>query len=356
MSKTVKHLARLALNTAGVKDVNYSVKHRIFGQPYAWSDFPSVIQLDLDNRCGPKVCGLMCCYCRPQRDVLKGLKQHQEMSNEVLDWVLKDVAKYGRGMDYVADFLDGDGLNSSLPEKRRVIKKAVPWVKLQTFTCGTRPENAQYLCESSLDWICVTLSAHSDEVYRKVHASTRFNDVLKTMRYISEHHLPHQVLEVHYVVNKYNINYIADWLKLVRSEFPLWVPKISPLVNTGSDDESNNACGDYTTLDQENAIKQAGGESFWDRRDIGARQPCVLWHNASVTANGDLLQCCRWDKMDWSYGKAQDYIKNGWGFRDYWMQKILNRQRNVFCGRCNLKVPNSELIASKIDVRGVIAP
>jgi pyruvate-formate lyase-activating enzyme len=356
MNKVVRHLAGSTLRAFGVKDVNYSVRHRLLQEPYHWTDFPKVIQLDLNNHCGQRYCGVHCVYCRPMSDVQKGIKQYTEMSDEVLDWVLKDVSRYGREMDFICDFLEGDGLDPSLPEKRQRIKKAAPWLKVQTFTCGTRPENAELLCGPELDWINVTLSAHNDVMYRTVHRSTRFNDVLKTMRFLSENRRPSQLLEVHYVINKFNIVYMADWLTLMQSEFPEWLPKFSPLVNTGSDDASNDACGELSTLDQEDAIKKVGGGAFWDRREIGFRKPCVLWDNDDVSANGTLLQCCRWDKLDWSYGLASDFIKNGWSFRDYHMMKVANALRNPFCERCNLKAPDWKVRASKIGVRGVVRP
>jgi MoaA/NifB/PqqE/SkfB family radical SAM enzyme len=324
------------LNKLGYLDQYKLLKHR-YGQPYYYSEFPHVIQLDLSNRCGQKYCGVHCVYCRPQNDIARGIKKHASMSQEVLAWVLEDVKVYGENMGFICDFLDGDGLDPELPEKRVQIKKASPNLTVQTFTCGTRTENAHLLCDKNLDWICVTLSAHNDAVYRKVYRSTRFNDVLKTMKYITDHRLPHQILEVHYVITQYNIDYMRDWLNLMKSDFPDWTPKFSPLVNTGSDDPSNLACGEISTREQENEIRKIDGTAFWDRRELDMRQPCLLFHNASVTANGDLLQCCRWDKMDWSYGKAEDYIGNGLRFRDYWSRKLANKLDNPFCDRCNLK-------------------
>jgi hypothetical protein len=140
------------------------------------------------------------------------------------------------------------------------------------------------------------------------------------------------------------------------SKFPDWQPKFSPLVNTSNDDSSNLACGSLSTLDQEEAIKKVGGTAFWDRAHLDMRQPCLLWNNASVNANGDLLQCCRWDKTDWTYGNANEYIKSGWGFRDYWMQKMINKLRNPFCDRCNLKAPNWLEMIEKFSVHGIIKP
>ena len=347
----VKNLVRKTLNLVGVKDVNYTVKHRLLRQSYAWSDFPQGIQLDLDNSCN-----LFCCYCRPQRDIRRGIKKSAQMSDEVLDWVLRDVARFGRGtVTYFADFLDGDGLNASLPEKRRHIKKMVPWVPLETYTNGSRPENAYLLCDKSLDRIGLTFSAVNHEQYKLVHGADRFDEVVKTVRYLCDHHLPNQILNINFVINKYNIGSIREWIDMVQVNFPGWVPLISPLVVTGDDCESNKAIGSYSTLDQELAIVKAGGEAFWNRGDIRGRQPCVLWHNDSITAAGDLLQCCRWDKMDWSYGKAQDFIKNGWGFRDYHMMKVLNRLRNPFCDRCNLKCADWRKRQDAIDVRGVVS-
>lgn len=352
---SIRKIVGKTLRAVGVKDTAY-LKHRFLGEPYVWTDFPRVIQLDLCNRCGPAHCGVLCSYCRPQRDILKGVKQSREMSDEVIDWVLGSVTKYGRNMHFLADFLDGDGLDPCLPEKRRRIKKAAPWLKIQTFTCGTRPEYAQLLTGAELDWICVTLSAHNPTVYNVVHGGNRFNQVLETMRYLQEHARPNQLLEVHYVINKHNFAYMKDWLTLMQREFPRFSPKFSPLVNTGADDVSNGACGALSTVEQEDAVKSVGGAGFWDRRELDALRPCVLWDNDDVGADGSLLQCCRWDRMDWGYGNAADYIKNGWSFRDYHMQKVLNKLRNPFCDRCNLKAPNWQKLTERIDVRGVIKP
>jgi hypothetical protein len=354
MNKIVSHITRKTLRTLGVKDIEF-FKHQHLGRSYYWTDFPTVIQLDLCNRCGPKYTGILCKYCKPQRDVICGIKQHREMDDEVIDWVLKDVSRYGQKMAFITDFLDGDGLDSCLPEKRRRIKKAAPWLRIQTFTCGTRPENAELLLGSELDWICVTLSAHNESMYKAVHGGDKFNEVLKTMKILNEKHRTNQLLEVHYVVNKYNIGFMADWLKLMQTEFPEWNPKFSPLVNTESGD-SVNAWGTLSTEDQEIAIRNVGGADFWGRDNLSARRPCVLWDNDDVGADGSLLQCCRWGDKDWDYGNAKDYIKNDWSFRDYHIKKVLNRLRNPFCSRCNMKAPNWGEKVSKIDVRGVVYP
>ena len=322
--------------------------------PFHYTDFPATLQLDLNNHCGMRYCGLNCIYCWPQNQIKMGKVPYAEMPMDVVEWVFKDMARYGQHMWFWCDFLNGDGLDPGLPAIRKLGKKYAPFVKSQTFTCGTRPENAELLCSKELDWINVTLSAPNDAVYRVVHRSTRFQDVLKTMRIISEKRLPHQRLEVHYVINQYNFAYMKEWLTLMKTEFPDWIPKFSPLVNTGKDDPSNQACGALSTQDQEDAIKEIGAEPFWNRSELPYHVPCLLFHNASIDVEGRLLQCCRWDVPDFYYGNAREYIENGYSFRDYWMMKLANKLRNPFCDRCNLKAPNWKQKVDNLSIRSVV--
>src|SRR4030043_97053 len=62
------------------------LRHRLFGAPYVWTDFPPVIQISTNNYCGPEVCGVLCEYCFPQWNIARGKDYPGELSMEVLEW------------------------------------------------------------------------------------------------------------------------------------------------------------------------------------------------------------------------------------------------------------------------------
>ena len=106
--------------------------------PLRWREFPQVIQIDTNNYCGPKYCGILCQYCYPQWKIVRKERQYAEMPIDMIELILKQAGQYGqRSMDLMDLFLNGDGLTEPrLPEIHRLSKKYLPDVPTQTFTNG----------------------------------------------------------------------------------------------------------------------------------------------------------------------------------------------------------------------------
>jgi radical SAM protein with 4Fe4S-binding SPASM domain len=90
---------------------------------------------------------------------------------------------------------------------------------------------------------------------------------------------------------------------------------------------------------------------FWKRNLATLRQPCVLWNNCAIDVDGWMLQCCNWSNLGYNYGNIKEYIEEGRSLRDYWMERLANKQRNSLCRSCNLKHPNVCNRLSDIKVR-----
>jgi pyruvate-formate lyase-activating enzyme len=332
----------------------FTTSHKILGQPYHWTDFPAVLQIDISNYCGGKHCGIHCEYCWPQYKIARGDWQYGEMPIEQIDWLLRQIGLYGQNMWFYTLFLNGDGLTDPrLPEILKLGKKYAPNVKNQTFTCGARSENAWMLCDKNLDWVCVTLSAPNSEIYKKVHRGNQFDNVLKTMRYITENRKANQRLEVHYVITKNNIAYMREWYNFMGTHFPTWKRVFSPLVASEDNLPSSQALGDLTLKQQEREMLKLDPQGyFWHTENISYRQPCVLWNNAAVTCDGVLLKCCNWsDYRLHNYGNIADYMREGYTLRDYWMQRLANKHNNPLCRSCNMKHPDAVQRLGNIKVR-----
>jgi radical SAM protein with 4Fe4S-binding SPASM domain len=332
----------------------FLLNHKILNKPYAWTDFPSVIQIDISNYCGPKYSKIFCEYCWPQSKICEGTWKAGEMPIDQIIWILRQIGEHGKNMWYYTLFLNGDGLTDvRLPNILRLGKYHAPNVKNQTFTCGTNTENAWMLCDKNLDWICLTLSAPNAEVYKKVHRGDQFDNVIKTMEYISENHKPNQQLEVHYVITENNIGYMKEWYDLMGGKFPEWRRVFSPLVASADNEPSKKAMGNLTLKQEENAILNLDPETkFWNTQTTGMRQPCVLWNNAAITNDGYLLKCCNWsDYKLHNYGNIADYIKEGYTLKDYWAQRIANKHNNILCRNCNLKHPCAKQRLDNINIK-----
>lgn len=312
-----------------------------------WRDFPNVIQIDTNNHCGYKYCGIHCTYCYPQWKIAKGEWEYKEMPMEWIEWIAKQMAKYGKNMSFVDMFLNGDALaEPRLPEILHVIKKYCPWLYTQTFTCGTLPEKADLLVDKNLDSICFTVSAHTPELYMKIHRGNRFHDVLKTLDYVIENRHKTQKIEIHCVVTKDNYDCLEEWWRFFSTRFPEAVLIFSALVRSYDNLPSIACFGNYTLKDIENRIKQVISNVqphgiFWDTSNIPAKKPCVLWDNMSISVDGYILQCCNWSPPhDWNYGTVEQYIREGRSLKDAWKEKQANKMRNKLCDSCNMKAPD----------------
>ena len=236
-------------------------RQNILRKPYWWTEFPTAWQIDTNNHCGPKYSGVLCEYCWPQWKIAKGDWQYCEMPMEQIEWLLHNIDRYGNamrdawksrnGLGYIAFFLNGDGLTEPrLPEILKLSKKIAHEIGTQTFTCGAKSENAHLLCDKNLDYVCVTLSAHNRELYKKVHRGDKFDNVIETMQYITDNCNPDQYLEVHFVITQNNFAYMQDWKNLMNQKFPEWHRIFSPLVKSIDNEPSMKAMGNLTLEQQ----------------------------------------------------------------------------------------------------------
>ena len=356
----MKKILKKTLKTIGINDLDYTLK-KILKKPYYWTDYPMAVQIDTTNKCGPKHSGIICEYCFPQNEVLCGRDTHADMPMEWIEWIQKDMNQnMPRLLDgswppkqQICYFLNGDWQNES--RSQTILSnhaKYLSWLPSQVFTCGTKPEEAWRFCNKNLDWVCVTLSANNAEVYKKVYHADKFNDVLKSMKFIDEHAFTNQRLETHFVITENNIDGMSEWYKMIGKKFPRWRRVFSPLVKSETNLPSVKAMGNLTLEQQEKAICGVNGyQGFWDHTQTGYYQPCVLWSNAAITVHGDILQCCNWsDVAKWNYGNIAEYIEEGRSLKDYHHEKLANKQRNSLCRNCNLKHPMVKQRLSNIEV------
>jgi hypothetical protein len=344
---TIKGVIKKALAVFGVDNPRdawaLTFKHHLLGLPYFWSGFPVSMQLGVNNFCGPRFNGIgPCSYCLPQSLVEDGKAGYHAMKAEWVDWVLKEVNRDGRGLLWWANFLMGDGLNGDVSELWRSMKRAAPWARTQTFTCGSNFARVPLLINRDLDWINFTFSAHNRELYKIVHRGDRFDSVLASMRYVADHRLPHQQVEIHYVVTEANLPYMGDWYSFVGSMFPDFKRVFSPLVVVDDNLPSVAACGSLTLEDMEGAIDKVSAQSkYWDHCSTGGSMPCVLWGTGSFDEYGTVMQCCTWTQRHrvWNYGFIEDYIREGRSLKSYWVERNSNKQRNIICRNCKLRHP-----------------
>jgi hypothetical protein len=314
-----------------------------------WLKFPTTIQIETNNLCGPKHSGINCSYCYPTWNKLCGNDSYAEMDMDTIQYIQKDLSFH---MPHLRNkcqdcryYLDGDPQNESrLPDILKSHNKIVGWLPTLTFSCGTKPQSASLFCDRNLSMACFTLSAPNSEVYKKIHRGNKFVEVMQTLHYVNEHRHHHQRIEVHYVITKDNIGYMKEWYDLIGSEFPDFKRVFSPLVVNKFTVPSQQALGDLTLQIQEDAILKIDPNAFQFRHDnasMGWGWPCVLWGDVSINVHGDLLECCCWGaEKSLMYGNIKDYIREGKSIKDYWDLKTMNLQDNEICNACNLKHPD----------------
>ena len=361
-----KTIARKPFNLVGIKtpgDDLDLLKSKLSGKPYWWSDFPLILNFDPCNFCGQKYSKIgPCQWCLPQNEIMRGKRCYAEMPWEQIEWILHNVDKYGAGMREAVrrgwgggswdPFYDGDPLaNTRLPEILSLGKKIVKGVNTEIFTCGSLTENAWMICEN-VDKLHVTLSAHNAEQYRKVHHGDRFENVLKTMHYITDHHKSYQKLIVNHVTTKTNIGYLREWHDLMKMEFPEWERQIVPLITSPDNVYAQEALGDLTLDQQEEAISKLDPHAIVHHNAPCLRQPCQLWGNMTILVDGTIVECCNWyDLVRHNYGNIKDYMANGYDLHDAWMMRLANKHNNVVCQSCSMKRPDAKKYLNKIEIK-----
>lgn len=307
--------------------------------PLGWREFPRVIQIDTNNHCGHKYCGILCEYCYPQWIIQRKLRKFMEMPMEWIDWILKEVKRDGQKLYSIDMFLNGDGLTEPrLPEILGLSKLYNPRVVTQTFTNGTLPENAHNLIDKNLDSICFTISAHNRALYKLVHKGDKFQEAIKTLEYVIENRHSRETIEVHCVVTKTNFPYLNEWWNYF-SQYP--IKKIlSPLVASTENTPSLKATEGLEQRLVEKTISKiaAGNRIMWNSDNIPFPDPCVLWHNCSFDVEGYFLQCCNWSPPEKvNYGTIHQFIVEDRTLKEVWMERLANRMRNPLCRSCNMK-------------------
>jgi len=325
-----------------------SVKRRLGLETHTdWTKFPNVIHLDTTNKCGPLYCKLYCSYCYPQWNIIHEKRdEYGYMPLPLIHWILEEIERDGRTMSFIPVFWSGDALmEHRLPTILGMIKSTTPWLRTQTFTCGTLTQNVDLLLDRNLDEVCFTCSAHTPSLWNIIHRGKPeiFNNVCDTIKTVLEKRPPHMRVEVHMVLTKDNYMYAQDWWDFFGSEaFQGLTRIISPLVETVNNTPSKEAMGNLTLDEQEDIIlRVAGAEGrMWTRALIPQHKPCVTWDDLTIDWQGYILQCCNWyDRNLWNYGRIQDLIHEDRTLKSVWIERLTNRMRNPVCRTCNMLHP-----------------
>jgi MoaA/NifB/PqqE/SkfB family radical SAM enzyme len=309
-----------------------------------WTEFPRSIQIDTNNHCGKKYCGVQCEYCKPQRDIASGKRRYNEMPMEHIQWVIDEIGRDGAKLRVLNLFLNGDlSTEPRLPEIIRYSKQVNPHLPLKSFTNGVLPEVVSLAANKELDLVCFTISAHTPELYKKVHGGDHFCDAVKHLKMVAERRKGR--VEVHCVVTKNNYAYLDGWWEYftqLKQEYPNVTLVLSPLVASNSNLPSEIAAQTLKQEEVEHRIQEVAGAKgvMWNTTTLPYPEPCVLWHNSSFSSykGGTALQCCNWaDEDQWNYGTIADFIKTGKSLKEYWFERLFNRQNNPLCQSCNMR-------------------
>jgi len=306
---------------------------------YKWSKFPQVIQVDTNNHCGPKHCGLLCSYCYPQWKIAQGEREYKEMPMEWIEWILHQIAKDGRTMGFIDWFLNGDLLTELRGHEIYALSKKInPWLRTQSFTNGVLYRNIDLALDKNLDRVCFTISGHTPELWAKVHRGPPklFDRAITSLERCLDEGKP---TEVHCVITQDNAPHLKEWYHYF-SKYPDLTRVISPLVGSYDNQPSRTALGHLTLEEQEQMVIDIAGETgrMWTRQLIPDMKPCVLWDNMSIDVEGYVLNCCNWSPpQDVNYGLIPELMEEGRSLKDVWIERLANRMRNRLCRSCNMR-------------------
>jgi radical SAM protein with 4Fe4S-binding SPASM domain len=307
----------------------------------SWRDFPTVIQIGTNNYCGYPYCGIYCSYCVPQYYIARKLDDYIEMPMLQIKWIFEQIKDKNVGLCRL--FLNGDGgRESRLSEILALGKSINPKLNMDTFTCGVNPINKELLVDERLNGLSFTISAHTPELYLKVHRGNKFKEAIETLEWVLNNKHKEQSIEVHCVVTKDNIDSIKEWWDFF-GQYPI-MRVLSPLVcNCYAMPSQVLSVGyDSTKADALIAEITGGKRGFMFLCDrIPNNMPCNLWNVLAIEANGAILKCCtfyNWKQLN--FGFIQDYIANGKTLKEAWQIRCNDQFNNKLCESCNMKAIN----------------
>jgi len=284
-----------------------------------WMVAPEYLQLDVNSG----KCNNRCVYCNVNPDAAYRTKP-QDMSMTVFNDALKATKSFRHILRGVACWMNGDPIIESRLDDMHDLVSEYGYYGIVDSN-GTIPARVHALMHPAVRTIRISLSAHNRELYKTVHGTDNFNNVLYMLRYLKAFKKSYQRLFINHMICKQNIDYVNDFLKRFKGySIQLFPLHSSPLQQNSVDN----------LVDVSKTIRVNPDSSQVDMHaEIRKKQPCQCWNLQGIGPNGEIMHCVDFP-ADYNYGTIYDH-----SLIDAWRKRNRIGVQHPLCQECSLLFP-----------------
>ena len=281
-----------------------------------WTKQPLAIQIDTQT-----YCNLNCIYCNPQNDYVQ---KQDKLSLETIKKLLNDVKKKHWLISSAYLYMNGEPLlEDRLPQISKLVKDTLHCHTI-LFTNGSIYTNRYLLADKNIDEVRFTISAATRSTYKLIHGKDLFNDVIKTLDWLTEHKKPNQTITINYILCQKNIHELELWKKLFKG----YNHDIRPVHDSVTQHQSKIAGDTHQAHLATNSSSR--------KNKYSNKRPCCNFATLHLGYNSKLMHCC-----------VSDYIYNYGVYPEvdldtFWKQKLKIGLNSEACKGCTTKDSNWE--------------
>jgi len=284
-----------------------------------WSIAPEYLQLDVNSG----KCNNRCVYCNVNPDAAYSTEP-QDMSLPVFNDALMATRSFRHILRGIACWMNGDPIiEPRLDDMHDTIHSHGYYGIVDSN--GTIPGRAPSLMHPAVRTIRISLSAHNRELYREVHGTDNFDNVLITLRYLKDMKRPYQRLYINHMICKQNIDYVDNFLRKFKGyNIQLFPLHSSPL--------QQNSVDNLVDVSKTLRVNPDGSQVDM-HAEIRRKQPCQCWNLMGIGPRGEIMHCVDYP-ADYNYGTIYDH-----SILDAWHKRNSIGVQHPLCQECSLLFP-----------------
>jgi len=289
-----------------------------------WTVQPCSLQLDTTN----KKCTLNCVYCNPQASFIKyGIG---ELPLSTIESVADELCRNKIQINDVYPFMNSDPLlEIRLPAIVNLLKKKLQCLILVS-TNGVLYSRRHLLRNRDINDVCFSISAADESTYNYVHGKPLFQNVLKTIDWITQNKFWNQRIQLRYILFKENVDNLGKWQKLFKG----YIQEVRPL-HWGETREQSDQL-----RDSEHPLLKHYRE-LQLRKFKRLRAPCNCFHNLAISFDGKFMQCSDLPyEYNWGHIEEIDLMET-------WRKRLDLGLNHEACRSCNQMNPDWKQLFEK---------
>lgn len=280
---------------------------------------PEYLQLDVNSG----KCNNRCVYCNVHPEAAYATEP-RDMPDTVFNDALAATRSIRHILRGVACWMNGDPiLEHRLDQMHDTVSHHGYYGIVDSN--GTIPERAPALMHPAVRTIRISLSAHTPELYRKVHGTDYFQQVLETLEYLRDNIRPHQRLYINHMICRQNKDHVQDFLEA----FSDYTIQLFPL---HSSPLQQNSIDNMTAVEKTIRVNPDGTTEDMHAQ-IRRTQPCQCWNLQGIGPNGEIMHCIDYP-AEYNYGTIYDH-----SLLEAWHKRNQIGVQHPLCHECSLLFP-----------------